>query len=211
MGQLSDPYEQGEDDGITISLSGLPEDPDEPEDVAPELDDEGEEDEETEHDEVEHQDEVAYDLSEWEDDQLDTLFDLLDEGDVPYLWDGEELFIQATDEQVVDGMLEQVAHPHELLPEDDDGDAGGWLLGELFVVADRLQHDPDEHESVATLLQLADVADEASTPYGLGDPEWEALRERVTALATILEAEEPEPVDVVESARELRDATRPYV
>jgi hypothetical protein len=242
VGQLSDPYNQGEEDQ-DLTISGLPEDPkepdvsdgasgvdlddessDEPEAVdEPDADDRGvegaaggeaspgaDDDGDSESDD-ELEEEVAYNLDDFDDDQLDALFDALDEEAIPYLWDGDELFVQAADEQAVDVLLERVANPDALAVEDDEGDGGGWLLGELFVVADRLQHDPEEHESVALLLQLANAADEADPPYGLDKPVWEQLRERVTALATILEQDKPDPDAALESARELRNAIRPYV
>lgn len=238
MGQVSDPYNQGEDD-VDLSISGLPEEPDEPEAVASsgpdeplgdfrdELGDDSDADDfddELAGDEPEadadlegddgddgDEEEVAYTLDDFDDDQLDALFDALDEEAIPYLWDGDELFVQAADEQAVDELLERISDPNALKAQDDDTDGGGWLLGELFVVADRLQHDPEEHESVALLLQLANAADEADPPYGLAEPEWAQLHEKVTSLATILEREKPDPDAVLEAARELRNAIRPYV
>jgi hypothetical protein len=251
VGQLSDPYNQGEDDGVDLTISGLPEDledpepdeleevtrsgPDEPDgdfdddndvvvdtedgevidaEVSDEADDDAESDDSGEDGdddgEDEDDEEVAYDLTEWDDEHLDALFDQLDAADLAYLWDGEELFIQASDEQAVDEVLEKVSNP-DALAADDDSDGGGWLLGELFVAADRLQHDPEEHETVATLLQLATAAEESEPPYGLSEAEWEQLKERVTALATALEQDKPDADTVIEAAKELRSHTRPYV
>ncbi|HEY3144084.1 MAG TPA: hypothetical protein VGJ86_23335 [Acidimicrobiales bacterium] len=251
MGQLSDPYNQCEDDGVDLTISGLPEDledpepdeleevtrsgPDEPDgdfdddndvvvdtedgevidaEVSDEADDDAESDDSGEDGdddgEDEDDEEVAYDLTEWDDEHLDALFDQLDAADLAYLWDGEELFIQASDEQAVDEVLEKVSNP-DALAADDDSDGGGWLLGELFVAADRLQHDPEEHETVATLLQLATAAEESEPPYGLSEAEWEQLKERVTALATALEQDKPDADTVIEAAKELRSHTRPYV
>jgi hypothetical protein len=251
VGQLSDPYNQCEDDGVDLTISGLPEDledpepdeleevtrsgPDEPDgdfdddndvvvdtedgevidaEVSDEADDDAESDDSGEDGdddgEDEDDEEVAYDLTEWDDEHLDALFDQLDAADLAYLWDGEELFIQASDEQAVDEVLEKVSNP-DALAADDDSDGGGWLLGELFVAADRLQHDPEEHETVATLLQLATAAEESEPPYGLSEAEWEQLKERVTALATALEQDKPDADTVIEAAKELRSHTRPYV
>jgi hypothetical protein len=248
VGQLSDPYDQGEDAELDITISGLPGEPDEPHDAGgpggaervrepragdaattaddldedddledDDLDGEPEDGDDLDLDDVdargdglgESEEEVAYGLDDFDDDQLDALFDALDDADLPYLWDGEELFVRASDEQAVDEILERVAHPHELAAE--DGDGGGWLLGELFVVADRLQHDPEEHESVATLLQLADAAEEAEPPYGLAPAEWEHLQGKVTALATVLEQDHPDPDEAIAAARDLRNTVRPYV
>ena len=228
MGQLSDPYKQGEDDGLNISVSGLPEDIEEPvdddvvedadaEEVADvveddDADDDGADGEDDDgEDDDDGEEEIAYELEGWDNSQLDALFDGLDDAGIPFNWDGDELFIRADDEQTVDELIEKVAHSAESGDADEDDDGGGWLLGELFVVADRLQHDPEEHESVALLLQLATAADEADAPYGLSDEEWDALREKVTALATVLEADKPDADAAIEAARELRSVTRPYV
>jgi hypothetical protein len=245
VGHVSDPYNQGDDEGELV-VTGLPDDlqgpppeeaatsgPDEPDgdlddednDVVEPVADDGDDNdaEDDLDDDVDDEDvddleaidgvdeEVAYTLEEFDDEQLDQLFDALDEAVIPYLWDGDELFIQAADEQAVDELLERIANPHEIAAEDADGDGGGWLLGELFVTADRLQRDPEEHETVASMLQLATASDEAAPPYGLAEPEWDQLRERVTALATILEQDDPDPDGAIEAARELRNAVRPYV
>jgi hypothetical protein len=272
VGQLSDPYEQGEqDDDIDITVSGLPSD-DEPiggreadeiadliaddegsfddavnlagDDAGSEIeaglhvededgdevddgtgtgtDDEAEtgddrsEDwqpaEETE-DESDGEDEIAYDLTEWEDERLDLLFDRLEEEGVGYLWDGEELFVRESDELTVDNVLEAVSHPDALNADDDeDGDAGAGLLGDLFVVADILYKEPDDNEASTRLLELDRTAEDAEAPYGLADPEWQALREKVKATADLLLTEgDIDEEAVVEAATELRTAIRPYV
>jgi hypothetical protein len=161
-------------------------------------------DEESDEDDDEDDEELAYDLAEWDNDQLDALFAALDEGEVAYLWDGSELFVKVDDEAAVDAIIERI-------DAEANADAGGQLLGDLFVVADELGHDPDEHESVARLLRLADASDEATAPYGLDDEVWDGLRERVTALATLLEDEKPDGDEVIAAAGELRQAIRPYV
>jgi hypothetical protein len=79
------------------------------------------------------------------------------------------------------------------------------------VASDRLQHDPEEHESVAALLTLADTADDASAPYGLSDEEWKHLHEKVDTLAVLLEAETIDVEAATDAARDLRNAIRPYV
>jgi hypothetical protein len=248
VGQLTDPYKDAEDEGLGITISGLPGEPEDPpadddidvdftelgaEDEAEASDaagdesdddglatgddtdadaddDEGDEDEDQDED-VEAGDEVAYDLSEWDDDQLTALGEALDEAGVAHAWDEDELYVREVDEQLVDAILEEVAHPHALDPESDDGDAGAGLLGELFVVADRLQHDPEEHEAVALLLRLANATEDADPPYGLGDDDWEALRGKVDTLAEALEVDDPNLDEVLEAASQLRNAIRPFV
>jgi hypothetical protein len=245
VGQNSDPYEN-DDNALGISISGLPDENDEPEGVvesgpeepegdfdaeAVELadgdrvsvegtgldtefsDEDDDEDEDDEGDDLgdEIGEEVAYDLTEWEDDQLSTLFDKLTEAGLDYLWDGEELFVRSEDEDTVDNVIERVSYPDQLAEEDDDGDAGANLLGDIFVAADRLQKDPEEHEAVAQLLTLADQADESSAPYGLSDEDWKHLHEKVEALADLLEADTIDIEAATEAAKDLRSALRPYV
>jgi hypothetical protein len=272
VGQLSDPYEQAEDEGLGISISGLPGELDEPEpdgdavpgggpepngaagaEVVYDLDDwseiergavtdrlreagiphgweatslhvaeadeaavenildivEGDSEADQTLDAV--QDQVAYDLSDWDDDRLTALVDELDAAGIAQAWDEDELFVYATDEQAVDELLDRVAHPHELPPEADDGPAGAELLGEVFVVADRLQHDPDDHEGTVSMLDLGHAVEGADPPYGLGPKEWDHLRGRVGALCTQLRAQKVDEDAVIDAARDLRNALRSYV
>ena len=134
------------------------------------------------------QDQVAYDLSDWDDDRLTALVDELDAAGIAQGWDEDELFVYAADEQAADELLERVAHPHELPAESDDGPAGAELLGEVFVAADRLQHDPDDHEGTVSMLGLGHAVEGADPPYGLGSKEWDHLRGRVGALCSQLRA-----------------------
>jgi hypothetical protein len=250
VGQLTDPYKDAESEGLGISLSGLPDEPEEPppdddidvdfrelgateDDVVPDdavaEDDAGaaagesgdrDADGDTDGGDDDGDDagdestgEVAYDLSEWDDDLVEALDEALDGAGVAYAWDDEELelYVREADEGLVDAILDEVQHPHALPEESDDGDAGAALLGELFVVADELQHDPEEHEAVARLLRLAMATEDADLPYGLAEEDWEALRGRVDALAEALEVDEPDGDAVIEAAVQLRNAIRPYV
>jgi hypothetical protein len=291
VGQLSDPYEQGEDDGLGITISGLPgelDDPDpDPDDVDAAdaraadraADDRGTDDggaadagaddgpdgvevvyELDDWSEIERQavadrlreagiahgwqgtslhvaavdeaavenvldivegesaepldtahDQVAYDLSDWDDDRLTALVDALDGAGIAHAWDGDELFVYAADEQSADELLDRVAHPHELPAEDDDGRGGGELLGEVFVAADRLQRDPGDHEGTVSMLDLGHAVDATAVPYGLAPRDWGHLQERVTALCRQLRARTVDEDAVMDAARELRNALRPYV
>jgi hypothetical protein len=272
VGQLSDPYEQAEDEGLGITISGLPGELDEPEpgaevtpphepasddgartEVVYELDDWSEMERSavtdrlreagiphgwdaaslhvSEADEAavenildivegDHeaaltldteQDQVAYDLSDWDDERLTALVDELDAAGIAHGWDEDELFVYANDEQTVDELLDRVAHPHELPAEADDGSAGAELLGEVFVAADRLQHDPDDHEGTVAMLDLGHAVEGADPPYGLGPKEWDHLRSRVGALCSQLRAPKVDEDAVIDAARDLRNALRSYV
>ena len=286
MGQLSNPYEQGEDDGLGITISGLPgelddrdADPDDADtadaggadrasdddgtgggndgdgpdgvEVVYELDDWSEierqavadrlreagiahgwegttlhvaavdeaavenvldivEGESAEPLDTAH-DQVAYDLSDWDDDRLTALVDALDGAGIAHAWDGDELFVYSADEQSADELLDRVAHPHELPAEDDDGTGGAELLGEVFVAADRLRRDPGDHEGTVSMLDLGHAVDATAVPYGLAPRDWGHLQERVTALCRQLRASTVDEDAVMDAARELRNALRPYV
>lgn len=156
-------------------------------------------------------DQVAYDLSEWDDDHIETLVHELRQAGIASAWDGDELYVYVEDEDAVDDLFDRVSHPHELAPEDDDGPVGAELLGAAFVAADRLQHDPDDKEGSVAVRELDEALDADSPPYGLGKPEWSHLCERVAALGVLLEADERDDEAIVESAADLRTALRPYV
>jgi hypothetical protein len=156
-------------------------------------------------------DQVAYDLSEWDDDLITTLEGELRAAEISYGWEGEELYVYADDEQAVDELFDRVAHPHQLAAEPDDGPAGAELLGELFVAADRLQHDGEDPVGTINALELGRAVDGSDPPYGLGKAEWDHLCERVRALGDELLEDDVDPDAVMASARDLRTALRPYV
>ena len=160
------------------------------------------------------EDQVAYDMSEWDDDRLATLEARLGDAEIPFGWDEDELFVYATDEAAVDALIEAVEHPHELAADGEEAPAGevdANLLGDLFVIADQLQHDPKDHEQVAKLLLASQEVDEDAPPYGFAKADWRGLTERVDALADLLCEDEVDEDAVADSAKELRGALRPYV
>jgi hypothetical protein len=156
-------------------------------------------------------DQVAYDLSEWDDDQLDSLVDALGAAEIGYSWDGDELYVYADDEAAVDELLERVSHPDELASEPDDGVGGAELLGEAFVAADRLQHDAADPEGVITIMQMSRTVDDAEPPYGLDRADWDRLVERMTAIGELLCEDKVDEAEVMAQAHDLRTALRPYV
>ena len=267
VGQLSDPYQQGEqDDEAGIVLSGLPGEPDETEPPGASGGGAGPSDADTvvydldDWSEIERQavaerlreagiphawegtslqvaaadeapvdnvldivegeagppldddrDQVAYDLTDWDDDHVTTLVHELGEAGIAHAWGDDELFVHADDEAAVDALLDRVAHPHELAAEPDDGPVGAVLLGDIFVAADRLQHDGEDHEGTAAVLDLGDRLDESRPPYGLDRNEWSHVCERVSGLTTLLRADSVDREAVRDAARDLRTVLRPYV
>jgi hypothetical protein len=162
------------------------------------------------------EDQVAYDMSEWDDDRLATLGIRLDDAGLPFSWDGEELFVYAADEDRVDEIIDAVEHPDELPAEDEDAgpesdEVSAALLGDLFVAADKLQHDPKDHEQAAAVLLASERVSEDAMPYGLAKNDWRHLCERVENLAEALDQDKLDEEAVVTAARDLRTSLRPYV
>jgi hypothetical protein len=84
VGQVSDPYDDADDDQ-GISLSGLPGEPLDPE-----------------------RDQVAYDLGEWDDEAVAVLEERLAAAGIPYAWGGDELFVDEGDEEAVDALVDEL-------------------------------------------------------------------------------------------------------
>ena len=101
------------------------------------------------------------------------------DGDLAYEWDGDELYVYAEDEQTVDELLERVSSDDGGAAEGSAGVDGAELLGDLFVAADRLQHDGTDNEGTFRMLESGRVVEEAAAPYGMDKPVWEGLQERI--------------------------------
>lgn len=169
--------------------------------------------------------ELTYGLDEWPVGDRVALTGALAEDGIPYRWEaGIVLSVPDAVEDVVDGILDDLegAVGDDDLEdgdagedEDDDEDAedvpdGGEeaqaAMADLFVLADRLQHDPRDMVVVADLMAAADVAAASLPPYGIAELTWR----RINGLAaTVGEAEDE--MAVMESAVALRDFLRPYV
>jgi len=157
-------------------------------------------------------DQVAYDLAEWDDQQVDALVDELTNAGIDYAWDEDELYVYADDEEAADEVFDKVsAAAEEAGADGDDGIAGAELMGGLFVAADRLQHDSEDHEGVISILETSKVIEGSDPPYGVGKPEWKHLVEQVLSLSDLLLEDEIDDEAVTTQARDLRTSLRPFV
>lgn len=153
---------------------------------------------------------VAYDLTSWDAIGRERLFGSLEAEAVPYGIDGEELFVHEIDEQRVDELIDVIVRPGREVDADDDApDGGPEAMGELFVAADRLAHDPADTEG--TLGLIAAVRAAGPTPYGMDKVWWDGVVDRAGALVELRAVDEPDDDAVTVAATELRDALRPYV
>ena len=101
MGQLSDPYNQGEDEGLGISISGLPGELDEPEPDEDTVPGGPEPDGDTDA-------EVVYDLDDWSEIERGAVTDRLREAGIPHGWEATSLHVAEADEAAVENILDIV-------------------------------------------------------------------------------------------------------
>lgn len=151
---------------------------------------------------------IAYDLSGWDADHRERLYGALQDDAVPYDVDGDEVFVPEIDEQRVDEMIDAVLRPGA--PPSVAVAAGPEVMGDLFVAADRLVHDPTDHDGTLSLIAALRAAGESAPPYGMDKVWWDGVLGRADALVALLDTADDDEVKI-DAAIELRDALRPYV
>lgn len=155
------------------------------------------------------QEQTAYDLAGWDDVNRDQLFDLLDAERVPFAMDGDELFVNGTDEQRVDAAIDSIIGSEDgSVP---TAQAGPEVMGEIFVAVDRLSHDPLDREGALSLLSLVRATTGSNPPYGMDKVWWDGVLANAGRLLSLLDIDEPDEDAVAEESAALRDALRPYV
>ncbi len=165
---------------------------------------------------------VSYDLGDWDDDRRGELTQALDAAAIEHAWDEHgELVVLDADEERVDAIIDAIEYPDQLdvdegeeLAAEDALAAEGLdpqdVLSELFVAADRLMHDPLDHEGVLSLVDAARMAETLPLPYGFAPAVWKDLVGQVTRLKESLEGEVDDDV-VIEHATSLRATLRNFV
>ncbi|MGH9038483.1 MAG: hypothetical protein ACRD0O_22225, partial [Acidimicrobiia bacterium] len=145
----------------------------------------------------------------------------LAEVDIPFRWEvGLVLVVPAEVEEQVDRLLDEVQAefagptPQAALEAEGDDEADGGeeaqaAMADLFVAADRLQHEPFDKGIAHDLMDAAAAVGESLPPFGIERPVWRRIQTMATAVVTALEADEDE--QVVTGARELRDFLRDFV
>jgi hypothetical protein len=163
------------------------------------------------------EDEVDYDLAEWQVGERSAATAALVEVDIPYRWEENlVLVVPAVAEDEVDRILDDLDEVDELddEEEDDGGPDGGAAaqeaMGDLFVAADRLQHDPLDDRMGADLLMAAGSVGVSAPPYGIEKPVWRRIQELSATLAGDLE-EAADEETVAADARALREYLRDLV
>ena len=161
------------------------------------------------------EDEVQYDLGEWEMEERSAATTALLEVDIPYRWEADlVLVVPAVAEVEVDELLDSLEPPDEgdgdEGSEEDGGEEAQQAMTDLFVAADRLQHDPGDDDVVADVLIATGTVAVSAPPYGIERPVWQRIQELAATVATDLEEAADEDA-VAADARALREFLRDLV
>ena len=151
---------------------------------------------------------VGYDLTDWDDDSCKRLMDLLEVDSIPYQIDGDELFVDAANEERADELVTAVLDPDAaILP----AEGGFDVMSEMFVGSDRLAHDPSDHAGKRSLVAAAPEALAQGAPYGLDSAWWDGVVEQAQAIAALLETEAADEDQIADLSVALRDTLRPFI
>ena len=166
---------------------------------------------------------VSYDLGDWDDRRRAELAETLAAASIEHAWDEHgELVVLEDDEDRVDAIIDAVENPDALAVDDedeaaaeaalaDDGLDPQDVLSELFVSADRLMHDPLDHEGVLSLVDAARLAESLPLPYGFAPAVWNDLVGQAQDLRASLEKDDVDDEEIIEQATRLRSTLRNYV
>ena len=159
------------------------------------------------------EDQVEYDLAEWEMTERGAATTALLEAEIPYRWEANlVLVVPAVTEAEVDRLLDELGEVAEL--EDDGGVDGGEEaqngMSDLFVAADRLQHDPGDPEIAVDVLEAATTVRACLPPYGIERAVWRRIQDLASTVAADLEDAVDEET-VAADARTLREYLRDLV
>ncbi len=166
--------------------------------------------------------EVGYELVDWPVSDRGAVSAALVGVDIPFRWEaGLVLVVPADVEEQVDGLLDEVQaelsgpSPEAMLDAEEDaaeadgGEEAQAAMADLFVAADRLQHEPFDKGIADDVIEAATLVGESLPPFGIERPVWRGIQTMAAAVVAALAAEEDE--QIVSTARELRDFLRDFV
>jgi hypothetical protein len=165
---------------------------------------------------------LSYDLSDWDDDRRAELAQALESAGIEHAWDEHgELVVLDSDEARVDAIVDAIEYPDQLEVDEEaelraeealaaEGHDPQDVLSELFVAADRLMHDPLDHEGVLSFVDAARMGESLPLPYGFAPAVWNDLLIQVKRLRSSLEGEVDDD-SVIEHATALRSSLRNFV
>lgn len=157
---------------------------------------------------------VTYEVGDWPYGLEDRFIEALIENRIPHQRGYKEIAVGTTDEEQVDALVEAVTaawEDEQPTEEELDGPDAQQVLSELFVSADRLQHDASDRAGTVRFDDAAALLEKTGLPFGFAQGDWDQVTVRVTALRDLLSDAESTDDQIVEAARDLRTHLRPLV
>ncbi len=160
-------------------------------------------------------DEAGYELDDWPASARGKLTASLAERGVAARWEpGLTLVVRESDAESVDDLLDDLEEQEWDDDADDDVDDGNEdaheAMGDLFVVADRLMHEPWDEGIGAEMAEVAGRVEASPPPFGIEPVAWAQVQELAGIVVGDLDAGAVDDV-VATDARTLRDVLRRYV
>jgi hypothetical protein len=158
-------------------------------------------------------DEAVFELADWSSDERRDLTARLEAHGITHQWEEGDLVVAEADANAVEEIIEAVEYPDELAPaseEDDDGGAGYAVMSDLYVVADRLQNNPDDPALAGRFYEAADAAAAATAPFGVGPDVWQQVQELAASVCEQMEGDADDDV-IARDAAALRHLLSRYV
>ncbi|MGI8664280.1 MAG: hypothetical protein ACR2LQ_13885 [Acidimicrobiales bacterium] len=166
---------------------------------------------------------LSYELDDWDDEHRAQLAEVLATSNIEHAWDEHgELVVLEDDEDRVDALVDAVEHGRATADlaldtggaadaSDADGPDAQEVLSELFVAADRLMHDPLDHEGVLSFVDGVELAESLPLPYGFAPAVWDDIVGQAKELAAAIAADDVDDDDIVEQATKVRATLRQFV
>ena len=160
-------------------------------------------------------DEIVFELGDWTADERKNLEGRLRGSGIAYRWEEEEdLVVSASDEEVVEKVLDEVEFPDQMAPadhaDDVDDQAVYAVMSNLFVAADRLKDDPSDGNVATDFSAAADHAVAAAPPFGVAPEVWHQVQELAAGINDAL-AESADDDVVARDAGDLRQLLSRFV
>jgi hypothetical protein len=173
-------------------------------------------------------DEVEYSLAEWAPPARIELRTAVAEAGVPWRWEpGPLLIVREEDQEVVEAILDDFEADAATAAASGDGEgedydeeydeavveadeAAHQAMSDLFLLSDRLLHEPSSRDLVAQIDELGTTVAEAAPPFGVEPVAWERIADLASAVVEGGAVEDDDEA-VAAAARALRDYLRPYV
>lgn len=170
--------------------------------------------------------EVAYEVADWTAHARVVLTNTLADRGIRCRWEpGLLLVVSEADDEVVEELLDELEDEEpSAMAADADGYGGNGsanpseqagadaqaAMGDLFVAADRLMHEPWDEVVGDDLFDATEVVEQSDPPFGIAPESWAQITELAAVVRDDLDTGAAEEV-VVQDARTLREVLRHFV